>query len=117
LFQIVIVLLVGESHLGVKVTVKAIGNLYELIWLSCMEAMRKEVKDQSENRNFSIVKRLTVPEGVIMLPTVWQMKRKRDIKTREIKKYNVRLNIYGSKMEKGVHYSETYAPVASWNTI
>jgi hypothetical protein len=41
-----------------------------------VEAMQKEVKDQSENGNFSIVKRLTVPEGANILPTVWQMKRK-----------------------------------------
>jgi hypothetical protein len=41
-----------------------------------VEAMQKEVKDQSKNGNFSIVKRLTVPEGDNILPTVWQMKRK-----------------------------------------
>jgi hypothetical protein len=46
-------------------------------------AMEKEVKDQSENGNFTIVKQSTVPEGVVILPTVWQMKRKRDIKTRK----------------------------------
>ena len=80
-------------------------------------AMQKEIKDQSDNGNFTIVKRSTVPEGVIILPTVWQMKRKRDIKTRKVKKWKARLNIDGSKMEKGIHYSETYAPVASWNTI
>ncbi len=80
-------------------------------------AMNKEVKDQSENGNFSIEKRSSVPEGVVILPTVWQMKRKRDIKTRKVKKWKARLNIDGSRMEKGVHYSETYAPVASWNTI
>jgi hypothetical protein len=33
-------------------------------------AMDKEVKDQSKNENFSIVKRTTVPEGVVILPTV-----------------------------------------------
>jgi hypothetical protein len=45
------------------------------------------------------------------------MKRKRDIKTRKIKKYKARLNIDGSRMEKGIHYWDTYAPVASWNSI
>ena len=45
------------------------------------------------------------------------MKRKRDIITREIKKYKAILNIDGSKMKKGVHYNQTYAPVASWNLI
>jgi hypothetical protein len=79
--------------------------------------MEKEVKDQSKNGNFSIVKKSTVPEGVVILPTVWQRKRKCNIKTRKVKKWKARLNINGSRMEKGVHYSKTYAPVASWNTI
>ncbi len=45
------------------------------------------------------------------------MKRKQNIKTREIKKYKARLNINGSRMKKGIHYDQTYAPVASWNSI
>ena len=45
------------------------------------------------------------------------MKRKRDIKTRLIKKYKARLNIDGSRMKHGVHYDQTYAPVANWNSI
>jgi len=52
-----------------------------------------------------------------VLPSVWQMKRKRDIKTRQVKKWKARLNISGSRMKEGVHYNETYAPVASWNLI
>ena len=81
------------------------------------KAMTKEVKDQYENGNFSIVPRSKVPEGATILPTVWQMKRKRDIKTREVKKYKARLNIDGSRMQQGVHYDQTYAPVASWKSI
>ena len=45
------------------------------------------------------------------------MKRKRDIRTRHIKKYKARLNIDGSRMKYGQHYDQTYAPVASWNSI
>lgn len=45
------------------------------------------------------------------------MKRKRDIRTRKVKKYKARLNIDGSKMRHGEHYEETYAPVAKWNSI
>jgi hypothetical protein len=80
-------------------------------------AMEKEVRDQMENGNFSVISKLQVPKGEKILPTVWQMKRKRDIKTRKIKKYKARLNIDGSRMEKGIHYWDTYAPVASWNSI
>jgi Reverse transcriptase (RNA-dependent DNA polymerase) len=45
------------------------------------------------------------------------MKRKRDIMTRAIKKWKARLNIDGSRMVKGVHYEESYSPVAGWNSI
>ena len=82
-----------------------------------IKAMEKEVTDQYKNGNFEIVHVSEVPKDKSILPTVWQMKRKRDIKTRQIKKYKARLNIDGSRMKKGVHYDETYAPVASWNSI
>ena len=80
-------------------------------------AMEKEMDDQMRNGNFSLVKKSDVPEDKIILPAVWQMKRKRDIKSREIKKYKARLNIDGSEMKKGIHYNQTYAPVASWTSI
>ena len=81
------------------------------------KAMQKEWTDQLENGNFSVIHRTEVPEGATVLPAVWQMKRKRDILTRKIKKYKARLNIDGSRMRHGVHYDQTYAPVASWNSI
>jgi hypothetical protein len=82
-----------------------------------VKAMKKEVADQMENGNFSVVRIDEVPEGSTILPAVWQMKRKRDIRTREVKKYKARLNIDGSRMKAGVHYEETYAPVASWTSV
>ena len=81
------------------------------------EAMQREVDDQMNNGNFSIMKRIDVPRDKPILPAVWQMKRKRDIKTRQVKKYKARLNIDGSRMKAGVHYDQTYAPVASWNSV
>jgi hypothetical protein len=39
------------------------------------------------------------------------MKRKRKPSTGEISKYKARMNVDGSKMIKGLHYEETYAPV------
>ena len=45
------------------------------------------------------------------------MKRKRDIKTRRVKKYKARLNLDGSRQLKGVHYDQTYALVTSWRFI
>jgi hypothetical protein len=82
-----------------------------------IKAMQKEVSNQSNNKNFLIIHRSKVPEGAAILPTAWQMKRKRDIKTREIKKWKARLNVDGSRMQKGKHCWETYALVASWQSI
>jgi transposase InsO family protein len=82
-----------------------------------VEAMQKEVRDQMENGNFTVMHKSKLPKGSTVLPAVWQMKRKRHIKTRKVKKHKARLNIDGSRMKKGIHYDETYAPVASWNSI
>ena len=81
------------------------------------DAMIKEVTDQFENGNFTIIPKSEVPEGDVILPAVWQMRRKRDVKSGAIKKYKARLNIDGSRMKHGVHYNETYSPVASWNSV
>jgi Reverse transcriptase (RNA-dependent DNA polymerase). len=81
------------------------------------KAMQKEIDDQLENGNFEIIKREEVPEGATILPAVWQMKRKRDILSRQVKKWKARLNVDGLRMKKGVHYDQTYAPVASWSSI
>ena len=82
-----------------------------------IKAMEKEMEDQMKNGNFTKNLRSKVSKGKTILPSVWQMKRKRDIMTRAITKYKARLNIDGSRMKKGLHYEETYAPVAKWNSI
>jgi hypothetical protein len=61
-----------------------------------IQAMQKEVLDQTENGHFSIISRSKLPKGATVLPAVWQMKWKRDIKTCKIKKWKARLNIDGS---------------------
>jgi hypothetical protein len=81
------------------------------------EAMAKEIADQMQNGNFTIHKKVDVPKDKTILPAVWQMQQKRDIKTGKIKKWKARLNINGSRMQKGIHYDQTYAPVASWKSI
>ena len=81
------------------------------------EAMTKEWKGQANNNNFTLMKRSKVPEGATILPAVWQMRRKKDVKTGEIKKYKARLNLDGSRMVKHKHYDLTYAPVVKWYSI
>ena len=82
-----------------------------------LKAMQKEVEDQTKNGNFSLKHRKDIPRDALILPAVWQMKRKRDILTQHIKKYNARLNLDGSRMKQGEHYEESYSPVAKWNSI
>ena len=81
------------------------------------ESMLKEVTDQFDNGNFTVIHKSEVPKGQTILPAVWQMRRKRDAKDGSIKKYKARLNIDGSRMKRGEHYDETYSPVASWNSV
>ena len=56
-----------------------------------LKAMDKEVKDQRENGNFSLIKKTELPKDAMVLPAVWKMKQKRDIKIQRIKMYKARL--------------------------
>ena len=82
-----------------------------------MEAMEKEVTDQIDDGVLELIRISDLPKNARLLPAVWQMKRKRDIKTREILKWKARMNIDGSRMVKNRDYDLTYAPVASWGVI
>ena len=79
--------------------------------------MEKEVNDQIANGNFTLIPRSEVPKGFRVFSGVWTLVRKRDIQTREIKKYKARLAFDGSRMREGEDYDKTYAPVASWMSI
>ena len=81
------------------------------------QAMDKEINDQLDNGNFSLIPKSTVPPDATILNAVWQMKRKRDLRTGKILKYKARLNVDGSRMQKGKDYDLTYAPVATWASI
>ena len=82
-----------------------------------LKAMLEEVRDQTENGNFSTIKRNQWPKWSTILPCIWKMKRKRHIKTRNIKRWKARPKVDGSRMTKGLHYDKVYAPVASWTSI
>ena len=73
--------------------------------------MVKEVNTHTENGNWVVVRKVDVPQGTKILPSVWAMRRKRRIATGEVYKWKARLNIHGGKQEYGVNYWETYAPV------
>ena len=61
--------------------------------------MIKKVPDQINNGDLSVIRIYQIPEGRTILPGVWQMKRKRDIKTHKIENCNPRLNVDRSMMK------------------
>ena len=58
-----------------------------------------------------------VPKNATLISAVWQMKRKRHIKSQKVYKWKARLNVDGSCMVHKRDYDQTYAPVTSWNII
>jgi Reverse transcriptase (RNA-dependent DNA polymerase) len=82
-----------------------------------IEAMDKEISQHNEWKNWKLVPRINVPRLLRVLPSVWAMRRKRDLTTGVITKWKVRINVYGSKQQYGIDYDETYALVASWASI
>jgi hypothetical protein len=82
-----------------------------------IKAMEDEVRAHTENGNWIIVDRKSVPKNQPILPSVWAMRRKRDIATQQVYKWKARLNVHGGKQIEGVNYWETYAPVATWSSI
>ena len=81
------------------------------------DAVVKEVNGHVEMGNWQLIRREQVPDPDYILPSVWAMRRKRNLTTNEITKYKARLNIHGGKQTFGVNYFETYAPVVTWFAI
>ena len=55
------------------------------------------------------MERKEVPKDKQVIPSVWSMKRKRDIKTCKVTKYKARLIIHSSKQVYGKDYYETFS--------
>jgi len=82
-----------------------------------VKAVVKEVNGHVENGNWQLVRRDQVPPDVEVMPSVWAMRRKRNLTTNAIVKYKARLNLHGGKQIYGMNYYETYAPVVTWFAI
>jgi histone deacetylase 1/2 len=82
-----------------------------------LRAVKEEFQGMLDNHVLSFIELIRVPKGTVIFPAVWAMKRKRRVKTREVYKWKARLAFDGSRQVEGVHYDQTYAPVASWETI
>jgi Reverse transcriptase (RNA-dependent DNA polymerase) len=68
-------------------------------------------------KNWRLVRRDSLPAGTRVLPSVWALRRKRDVTTGEIMKWKGRINVDGSKQQPGLDFEQTFAPVASWASI
>ena len=86
-------------------------------WPNFRDSMQEEIEGQMKHKNFRLRLKKELPPDTQVLPGVWVLKRKRKILTGEIYKWKARLNLDGSRQIKGVHYDQTYAPVASWSVI
>jgi len=78
------------------------------------DAVVKEVNGHVDNNHWNLNKREDVPEDVQVVPSVWSLRRKRNLTTNEITKYKARLNLHGGEHIFGMNYFETYAPVVTW---
>jgi hypothetical protein len=82
-----------------------------------VDAVVKEINGHVENRNWDLVHQDTVPQDTQVVPSIWAMRRKRDLTTNEVKSHKARLNLHGGKQIYGMYYYETYMPVVTWFTI
>ena len=62
------------------------------------KAMKGEMDAQIDGKILELTDINDVPKNATLLPAVWQIKRKRHIKTREVYRWKARLNINGSRM-------------------
>jgi hypothetical protein len=79
--------------------------------------MEKEINAMNDQQHWELTHRDNIPPNTVVLPTVWAMRRKRSLTDGIVYKWKARLNIDGSKQQKGINYWETYAPVATWTSI
>ena len=84
---------------------------------SFKEAVVTEINAHIEGDHWEMVPMEDVPKGTIILDLVWDMRRKRDIRTKEVYKHKARLNMHGGQQIKGIHYDETYSPVVQWASV
>jgi hypothetical protein len=82
-----------------------------------VEAVFKELNSHINNNHWKLIPRTEVPEGMEVIPSVWAMRRKRDLTSGKVTKHKGRLNFHDGKQEFGTNYYKTYAPVVTWSAI
>ena len=82
-----------------------------------VDSVIKEINGHVDRKHWEVTPRADVPEDTDVLPSVWAVRRKRNLTTGEITKHKARLNLHGGKQEFGMTYYDTYAPVVTWFAI
>jgi hypothetical protein len=62
-----------------------------------VQAVVKEVNGHVDSNNWTLKKRDEVPDDTQIVPSVWSMRRKRDLTTNQVKSHKARLNLHGRK--------------------
>ncbi len=81
------------------------------------DAIVKEVNGHVDNKHSILVKQKDVPKEAQVVPSVWAMRRKRDLTTNKVIKHKAMLNLHGGKEVYGMNYFKTYAPFVTWFAI
>ena len=81
------------------------------------KAIVKEIHDHCNRKYWEIIKRDKVPSTCKILPSVWSMKHKRDLITRQPIINEARLNIHGGNQKYGVNFYDTFSPVITLTTL
>ena len=81
------------------------------------KAIIKEVNAHRKQKNWERIPIEHVPKQEQVLPSVWELEFKRDIKTKLLFKHKACLNVHGGKQEYDSKLFETFSPVVTWFTI
>jgi hypothetical protein len=65
-------------------------------------AIVKEVNGHVNNKHWTLVKQKDVPKEAQVEPSVWAMRRKRDLTINKVIKHKARLNLHGGKQVYGM---------------
>jgi FtsZ-binding cell division protein ZapB len=69
-----------------------------------LKAAEAKVKAHVDNKHFVQMEREELPEGTKVLASMWSMKQKRRILSREVYKWKARLNAHRGQQEHGINF-------------
>ena len=79
-----------------------------------LNASIREVDNHYQLKNCNLLRREEVPKVKSIQDSVWEMKRKREIVTRQFYKWKVGLNVHGRNQEYWFNYLDTQSPIVTW---